>query len=310
MKTQAFLRFAESIILVLAAGCGGRQQPAPPLIPANFAAVTQPPINVPPNPLDSLPPALRQAYVNKSDKPVQSGFVTFYAYRQYEEPTIRCAPGHITEIVLANDEKVTAATVGDSVRWMLVPEQNKIRVKACPQGCAMGVGAAAAQPAVAAAPTVYATNLIIDTDRRTYHVKLQAGPLARAMESFAFWYPEDIAAAETARAEAMRKAATQTAANPPVHLNFNYRITGPSVPWKPVQAFDDGSHEYLLFTNTAALESDMPSLYVEQGSNQQLVNYQVRRNYYIVDRLYADAALTQGVGSDRQTVRIEAMEDR
>src|SRR5229473_3369860 len=281
MKTQAFLRFAESIILVLAAGCGGRQQPAPPLIPANFAAVTQPPINVPPNPLDSLPPALRQAYVNKSDKPVQSGFVTFYAYRQYEEPTIRCAPGHITEIVLANDEKVTAATVGDSVRWML-----------------------------AAAPTVYATNLIIDTDRRTYHVKLQAGPLARAMESFAFWYPEDIAAAETARAEAMRKAATQTAANPPVHLNFNYRITGPSVPWKPVQAFDDGSHEYLLFTNTAALESDMPSLYVEQGSKQELVNYQVRQNYYIVDRLYADAALTQGVGSDRQTVRIEAMEDR
>jgi type IV secretion system protein VirB9 len=310
MKTQAFLRFAESIILVLAAGCGGRQQPAPPLIPANFAAVTQPPINVPPNPLDSLPPALRQAYVNKSDKPVQSGFVTFYPYRQYEEPTIRCAPGHITEIVLANDEKVTAATVGDSVRWMLVPEQNKIRVKACPQGCAMGVGAAAAQPAVAAAPTVYATNLIIDTDRRTYHVKLQAGPLARAMESFAFWYPEDIAAAETARTEAMRKAATQAAADPPVHLNFNYRITGPSVPWKPVQAFDDGSHEYLLFTNTAALESDMPSLYVEQGSKQELVNYQVRQNYYIVDRLYADAALTQGVGSDRQTVRIEAMEDR
>ena len=310
MKTEAFLRFAESIILVLAAGCGGRPQPAPPLIPANFAAVTQPPINVPPNPLDSLPPALRQAYVNKSDKPVQSGFVTFYPYRQYEEPTIRCAPGHITEIVLANDEKVTAATVGDSVRWMLVPEQNKIRVKACPQGCAMGVGAAAAQPAVAAAPTVYATNLIIDTDRRTYHVKLQAGPLGRAMESFAFWYPDDITAAEMVRAAAMRKAASQAAANPPVHLNFNYRITGPSVPWKPVQAFDDGSHEYLLFANTAALESDMPSLYVEQGSNQQLVNYQVRRNYYIVDRLYADAALTQGVGSDRQTVRIEAMGDR
>ena len=108
----------------------------------------------------------------------------------------------------------------------------------------------------------------------------------------------------------MRKAATQAAADPPVHLNFNYRITGPSVPWKPVQAFDDGSHEYLLFANTAALESDMPSLYVEQGSNQELVNYQVRQNYYIVDRLYAGAALTQGVGSDRQTVRIEAMEDR
>lgn len=310
MNPNAFLGLAPSIILVLASGCGGRQQSAPSLTPANLAAVTHPPINVPPDPLDSLPPALRQAYLGKSDKPVQIGFATFYPYRQYQEPTVRCAPGHITEIVLASDEKVTAATVGDSVRWMVVPEQNKIRVKACPQGCAMGVGAAATQTAVAAAPIVYATNLIIDTDRRTYHVKLQAGPLARAMESFAFWYPEDIAAAETARGAAMRKAATQAAADPPAHLNFNYRITGPSVPWKPVQAFDDGSHEYLLFFNTAALESDMPSLYVEHGSEQELVNYQVRRNYYIVDRLYADAALTQGVGSDRQTVRIEATEDR
>jgi type IV secretion system protein TrbG len=309
MNTKAFLRFLVSIVLILA-GCANLQPPSPPLTPANIAAVTNPPINVPPDPLDTLPLALRQAYLNKSDKPVQSGFATFYPYRQYEEPAIRCAPGHITEIVLASDEKITAATVGDSVRWMVAPEQNKIRVKACPQGCAMGVGAAAAQPVVAAAPTVYATNLIMDTDRRTYHVKLQAGPLARAMESFAFWYPEDIAAAETARAEAMRRAATQAAADPPVHLNFNYRITGPSVPWKPVQAFDDGSHEYLLFANTAALESDMPSLYVGQGSEQELVNYQVRQNYYIVDRLYADAALTQGVGSDRQTVRIEAMEDR
>jgi len=308
MNMKSFLSFAASSVLILM-GCANTQPP-PPLTPANLAAVTQPPINVPADPLDALPPAVRQAYLNKSDKPVQNGFATFYPYRQYEEPTVRCAPGRITEIVLAGDEKITSATVGDSVRWMVVPEQNKIRIKACPQGCAMGVGAAAAQPAVAAAPTVYATNLIIDSDRRTYHIKLQAGPQARAMESLAFLYPDDIAAAETARAEALRKAASQAAADPPTHLNFNYRITGPSVPWKPVQAFDDGSHEYLLFANTAAVESDMPSLYVGQGTTQELVNYQVRQNYYIVDRLYADAALTQGTGSDRQTVRIEAMEER
>jgi type IV secretion system protein VirB9 len=310
MNTNAFSRFAGSIVAILVAGCATTQPQAPPLTPANLAKVTQPRVSVPPDPLDHLPPALRQAYLSKSDKPVQNGFATFYQYRQYDEPTIRCAPGHITEIVLANDEKVTAATVGDSVRWMVVPEQNKIRVKACPQGCATGVGAAAAQPAVAAAPTVYASNLVIDTDRRTYHLKLQAGPLARAMESFVFWYPEDIAAAEAARADAMRRAAAQASADPLPHLNFNYRITGPSVPWKPVQAFDDGSHEYLLFSSTAALESDMPSLYVGRGSEQELVNYQVQQNYYVVDRLYADAALTQGAGSDRQTVRIEAMEDR
>jgi hypothetical protein len=69
MNTKAFLRFAASIILLFATGSGGAQQPVPPLIPANFAAVTQPPINVPPDPLDSLPPALRWGYLNKSDKP-------------------------------------------------------------------------------------------------------------------------------------------------------------------------------------------------------------------------------------------------
>ena len=130
------------------------------------------------------------------------------------------------------------------------------------------------------------------------------------MESFVFWYPEDIAAAQTARADAIHRVTAQAATDPPSHLNFNYRITGPSVPWKPLQAFDDGSHEYLQFSSTAALESDMPSLYVGQGANQELVNYQVRQNYYVVDRLYADAALTQGVGSDRQTVRIQATEGR
>src|SRR5713226_2447252 len=88
MNTKAFPRFAASIVLILA-GCANLQAPSPPLTPANFAAVTHPPINVPPDPLDTLPPALRQAYLNKSDKPVQSGFATFYPYRQYEEPTIR-----------------------------------------------------------------------------------------------------------------------------------------------------------------------------------------------------------------------------
>jgi hypothetical protein len=37
------------------------------------------------------------------------------------------------------------------------------------------------------------------------------------------------------------------------------------------------------------------------------VNYQRRGSYYIVDRLYTNAALTEGVGTDRQTVRIEAI---
>ncbi len=310
MNTPRHLALAGLFTMI--GGCAALQpqQPSsPPLEPANFTAVTQPHVSVPPDPLDALPPSLRTAYLSGSDKPVRDGFAVFYTYRQYQEPVVNCAPGHITEIVLGPNENVIGATVGDTVRWTLLPEHNHVRVKPCPQGCnTMGAGAAAGQT-VAAMPTSFATNLIIDTDRRTYHLKLQAGPLSHAMETLAFWYPEDIAAAQAARTVAMHKSAQQIA-DPPARLNFAYRITGPAVPWKPIEAFDDQSHEYLLFADGAVLKDDMPSLYVQQGKTPELVNYQTRGNYYIVDRLYSDAALTQGVGTDRQTVRIQAMETR
>jgi P-type conjugative transfer protein TrbG len=291
-------------IFTLASCTALQPQPilAPPLEPAHFTQA-QPHTTVPPDPLDSLPPAIRRAYLRGSNAPIRAGFAVFYPYHEYSEPVIHCAPEHVTEVVFGPNEKVTAATVGDSVRWSLLPERNHVRVKPCPEGCSTGGGTA--QPIVSA-PSVFSTNLIVDTDRRTYHLKLQAGPLSHANEAVAFWYPHNIASAEAARTAAMRKAAEEVA-DPPATLNFAYRITGPNVPFKPIQAFDDGSHEYLLFSSIAALETDMPALYVQQGKTQELVNYQVRGNYYIADRLYSDAALTQGVGADRQTIRIEAI---
>jgi P-type conjugative transfer protein TrbG len=306
MKTRSIVSAAALLTLI---GCAALQpqQPASPLAPANFTEAAQPQVNIPPDPLADLPPALRDAYLQKSDRPVQDGFVTFYPYREYQEPVVHCAAGHVTEIVLSPNEHVTAATVGDSLRWTLLTERNRVRVKPCPAGCnATTIGAAAGQTMALQMPTVFATNLIVDTDQRTYHLKLQAGSLAHANESVAFWYPDEITDAQTARAAALRKAAQQ-AADPPARLNFNYRITGPEVSWKPVEAFDDGAHEYLLFANAAALKDDMPTLYVQRDQTQELVNYQARGDYYIVDRLYSDAALTEGVGTDRQTVHIEAL---
>ena len=159
---------------------------------------------------------------------------------------------------------------------------------------------------MSAVPTAYRTNLIVETDRpRIYHFILQAGSLSQAMETFGFWYRDDIAAAQAARTAAMRKSA-QEVADPQAKLNFAYRIEGPNVPWKPIQALDDGSHEYLLFANDAMLRDDAPALYVQRGKTQELVNYEVRGNYYVIDRLYNEAALTQGIGTDRQTVHIQA----
>ena len=50
----------------------------------------------------------------------------------------------------------------------------------------------------------------------------------------------------------------------------------------------------------------MPTLMVQNGNQQSLVSYQVRGVYYVTDRLFQNAALTSGTGSNRQVVQITA----
>ena len=88
-------------------------------------------------------------------------------------------------------------------------------------------------------------------------------------------------------------------------LNFAYRIDGPDVAWKPLLAFDDGERTYLRFPENT-MSSDMPTLMVQNGNQQALVNYQVRGSYYVADRLFQRAALTSGTGTNREVVQIIA----
>jgi type IV secretion system protein TrbG len=193
----------------------------------------------------------------------------------------------VTEIVLNQDESVSAdgIGIGDSERWEVKPIANRILVKPKEPGIA--------------------TDLIVVSSKRSYHFTLRTH--TPYMPQVAFYYPGDLAAAEARRQSALHAAATQVAAapEPPKPLNFNYQITGPNVPWRPLLAFDDGEHTYVEFpANT--LSADMPTLMVQNGKEQALVNYQVRGSYYIADRTFQSAALTSGTGTNRQVVQITA----
>ena len=75
------------------------------------------------------------------------------------------------------------------------------------------------------------------------------------------------------------------------------------MPWKPIRAFDDGTHVYIQMP-TGMKSSEAPALMVAAGSGSQMVNYRVRGNYYVVDRLFDQAVLVSGVGrqQDRETI--------
>ena len=78
-------------------------------------------------------------------------------------------------------------------------------------------------------------------------------------------------------------------------VNFDYTITGKTNPrWKPVRVFDDGRKTFIQFPTTLRT-TEAPALFIRSAEGKtQLVNYRVKGNYYIVDRLFDLAELRVG----------------
>ena len=94
-------------------------------------------------------------------------------------------------------------------------------------------------------------------------------------------------------------------------LRFRYTIEGDNPPWRPLHAFDDGRKVYIEFPHGIA-QGEMPPLFIigPEGKTSELVNYRVRSNHMIVDRLFAAAELRLGAGGSERRVRIVRTDGR
>jgi len=88
-------------------------------------------------------------------------------------------------------------------------------------------------------------------------------------------------------------------------LRFRYTIDGDTPPWRPLKAFDDGHKVYIEFPRGIG-QGELPPLFVvsADGKSSDLVNYRMRGNHMIVDRLFAAAELRLGDGASERRVRI------
>lgn len=209
---------------------------------------------------------------------------------------VYAAVGQVTDIMLQEGETLSdtgAVAAGDTVRWVI--------------GEAASGSGPSRRTHILVKPTDpgIRTNLVINTDRRTYHVELRSTP-ATYMASVGWSYPQDELIAVRARIEAATAVANtqvQTGIDP-ARLDFAYRLKGANPPWKPVQVFDDGAKTYLLFPQTIA-QSELPPLFLIGEKNKaELVNYRVSGRYFVVDRLFSIAELRLGT-KKQQVVRIE-----
>ena len=195
------------------------------------------------------------------------------------------------------EQLVGEPQIGDSVRWNIAPasygkaDGRTTLIVIKPQDSGLD------------------TNLLITTDRRAYYLRLLSKPIEYiARVSFAYpnegternvWkeHPGKWASREDRDAEHSNRTLDC--------FHFNYEVKGKNAnSIKPLQVFDDGAKTYIRMSpRTAARE--LPVLVaLKPNAKPEMVNYRVRDNTYIADRLFDRAELVLGDGKKTQKVEI------
>ena len=327
---RSFGKSALTLLLMsasLAAGCSHLQKPPEialddPAEPAVLLADPPAPVEVVelakplplPGQLKPLPggkpapeaadPAARVNQANAAARvqPVRKGFINavqVYPFTGGALYQVYTAPGQITDVALQAGEQLTGSgpvAAGDTARWIIGDTESET--------------GAAKKVHILIKPTRpdLLTNLVINTDRRTYFLELRSTEKTY-MASVSWQYPEDqLIALRRQNAAAVTAAPIDTGIDVS-KLRFRYAITGDNPPWRPLSAFDDGSKVYIEMPRGIAQGEAPPLFVIGPEGDGQLVNYRVRQNYYIVDRLFGAAELRLG-GEHQQAVRISRTDGR
>jgi type IV secretion system protein VirB9 len=191
-----------------------------------------------------------------------------WVYEIYAQPLRAC------DIVLEPGENVLEAPfVSDSVRWQLgagvsyergIPVQH-IYVKPSESGIE--------------------ASLIVNTDRRVYHIILRSYktvhmPITR-WRYYTVTMPNNVIS--TPKNDPESSAGAPAGADPR-YLSFNYKITYSwfrKPRWLPKLVFDDGTKTYITFPESV-LNRELPAVF---ENRKDVVNYRVIDNLIVIDQL-------------------------
>ena len=132
---------------------------------------------------DGRPPTVRVEAANKAalQEPSTHGYINavqVYPYTEGALYRLYAAPGQVSDIALQPGETLTAVSAGDTVRWVIGDTTSGSgdtqRVHVLVKPFAPGLK----------------TNLVITTDRRSYHLQLESTERT-AMAAISWTYPQD-----------------------------------------------------------------------------------------------------------------------
>ena len=159
-------------------------------------------------------------------EPVKDGYINaiqVYPYTKGALYQLYAAVNQVTDVALEAGEKLISVSSGDTVRWVVGDTSSgdgkdvQVHILVKPIGAELE------------------TNLVISTDRRTYHLEMKSSQ-ATYMVSVSWTYPGSELVSlrrQHTEAEAAARAVADVGINVE-QLRFRYRIEG-DAPWKPTQ---------------------------------------------------------------------------
>lgn len=206
-------------------------------------------------------------------------------------PKLTCSPTRACDVEMQAEEKVFDVVLGDKINWSWAPSRSIEKGKM--------VQHLIFQPK----DNTVETNAIITTDRRTYHIKLYA-PKEEGiyLNRVGFYYPDELVTSWRARDSYAQAARTEVKARDnalrvseepftPEAMDFDYKIEGEG-DFKPLRVFNNGKKVYLEMPKAVLATGEAPVLLlIDEEGKANVVNYRVRGNHYVVDKLFTTAQL-------------------
>lgn len=210
-------------------------------------------------------------------------------------PKLTCSPTRACDVEMEPGEQVKNVILGDKLNWKWAP------------AASMEEGQTILHVVFQPVDNDVESNVIITTDRRTYHIKLSA-PNSEGvyLNRVGFYYPQKLVTEwnyqEQAAATAKEKIERTNILATPVSLDkldFGYRMEG-KADFQPIRVFNDGERTYFEMPDSLNT-GENPVLFLhDEDDKVMLVNYrreedpQSRKVHYVVDKLFVHAELKAG----------------
>jgi len=212
----------------------------------------------------------------------QGNSTMIFRYAPNQVYKIYCRTGYLTDIQLHEGEKIKFVGGGDTSAWAL----NSTTVDKTPH--------LYIKPVV----NTSTTNIIITTDKRSYQLIVNTSSWYNPMVKWV--YDQEAQQMNLLQQQRDEAEITDTLKVSYDQLNFDYKIKNNGAKDTPSMVLDDGEKTIIKFKKA---NSKLPALFVRERGKRgvTLVNFKVKDNCFILDRLIDEAELRY---SDKESVTI------